>query len=150
MQAGEESVVCDLVARVFEAFVEPGFSPEGVEEFLGYTEPEALAQRAQDNHFVLVAATGDEIVGMIEVRNHDHVSLLFVDARVHRRGIGRGLVQRALDICLNGRPDLQQIDVNSSLYAVPAYERLGFRQVGPERVENGIRFVPMVLELQGR
>lgn len=150
MQAGEESVVCDLVARVFKEFVEPGFSPEGVQEFLGYTEPEALARRAQDNHFVLVAVTEDEIVGMIEVRNHDHVSLLFVDARVHRRGIGRELLQRALDICLDSKPDLQQIDVNSSLYAVPVYERLGFRPVGPERVRNGIRFIPMVLELQGQ
>jgi predicted GNAT family N-acyltransferase len=148
MQAGEESAVCDLVARVFEEFVEPGFSPEGVKEFLGYAEPEALARRARDNHFVLVAVAGDEIVGMIEVRNQDHVSLLFVDARVHRRGIGRELLQRALDICLNSKPNLQQVEVNSSPYAVPVYERLGFRQVGPERVKNGIRFIPMVLELQ--
>ena len=150
MQAGEESAVCDLVARVFEESVEPGFSPEGVQEFLGYAEPTALAQRAQDNHFVLVAATGDEIVGMIEVRNHDHVSLFFVDARVHQRGIGRELMQQALDSCRHNRPDLQQIDVNSSPYAVPVYERLGFRQAGAEQVKNGIRFVPMVLELQGQ
>jgi predicted GNAT family N-acyltransferase len=150
MRPGEEPAVCDLVARVFEAFVEPGFSSEGVQEFLGYAEPDALARRVQDNHFVLVAVTGDEIVGMIEVRSHDHVSLLFVDARVHRRGIGRELLQRALAICRHNRPDLQQVDVNSSLFAVPVYKRLGFRQVGPEQVKNGIRFVPMVLELQGQ
>jgi predicted GNAT family N-acyltransferase len=148
MQPGEESAVCDLIARVFEEFVEPGFSPEGVLEFLGYTKTEALARRAHDNHFVLVAAAEDEIVGMIEVRNHDHVSLFFVDARVHRRGIGRELLQQALDICRHHRPDLRQVDVNSSLYAVPVYERLGFRPAGPEQVKNGIRFVPMVLELQ--
>jgi GNAT superfamily N-acetyltransferase len=150
MQAGEESAVCDLVARVFEEFVAPGFSPEGVREFLGYAEPSALVQRAQDNHFVLVAVTEDQVVGMIEVRNHDHISLFFVDARVHRRGIGRELAGQALDICRHTRPDLKEIDVNSSPYAVPVYERLGFRQVGPERVKNGIRFVPMVLGLQGQ
>ena len=149
MQAGEESVVCDIVARVFEEFVEPGFSPEGVQEFLGYAKPKALAQRAQDNHFVLVAATGDEIVGMIEVRPYVHVSLFLVDARVHRRGIGRELLQRALDTCRHNRPDLLQVDVNSSPYAVPVYERLGLRPAGPEQVKNGIRFIPMVLELLG-
>ena len=150
MQAGEESAVCDLVARVFESFVAPEFSQEGVREFLSYVEPEALAQRAQEGHFVLVAVAQDEIVGMIEVRNHEHISLFFVDARVHRRGIGKDLVGQALDICCHKRPDLQRIDVNSSLYAVPVYERLGFRQAGPERVKNGIRFIPMVREMQGR
>lgn len=150
MHPGEESAVCDLIARVFEEFVEPGFSPKGVQEFLGYAEPTALAQRAKDNHFVLVAVTEHEIVGMIEVRNHEHVSLFFVDARVHRRGVGREMLLRALNTCRHNRPDLRQVDVNSSLYAVPVYERLGFRPAGPEQVKNGIRFIPMVLELQGQ
>ena len=112
--------------------------------------PGSLAQRVQDNHFVLVAIAHDEIVGMIEVRDHDHVSLFFVDPRFHRRGIGKELMQRALDTCRHNRPDLQQIDVNSSSYGVPVYERLGFRPAAPEQVKNGIRFVPMVLELQGQ
>ena len=55
---------------------------------------------------------------------------------------------RALGICLNSKPDLQQIDVNSSLYAEPVYEKLGFRQTGAEQVKNGIRFIPMVLDLR--
>jgi hypothetical protein len=28
---------------------------------------------------------------------------------------------------------------------VPFYRRLGFRETGPERDENGIRYVPMTL-----
>jgi GNAT superfamily N-acetyltransferase len=148
MQTGEEPVVCDLVARVFESLIEPGFSPEGIQEFLKYVEPGALAQRAQADHFVLVAVARDEIVGMVEVRDHSHVSLFFVDAHYHRRGIGRELIQRALDICRRNRQDLQQIDVNSSPYAVPVYKKLGFRQTGAEQVKNGIRFIPMVLELR--
>jgi GNAT superfamily N-acetyltransferase len=148
MQAGEESIVCNIVARVFKGFVEPGFSSEGIQEFLRYVEPGALAQRAQADHFVWVAVAHDEIVGMVEVRDHNHVSLFFVDARYHRRGIGRELIQRALDTCRHNRQNLQQIDVNSSPYAVPVYQKLGFRQTGAEQVENGIRFIPMVLELR--
>ena len=87
---------------------------------------------------------------MIEVRDHDHISLFFVDAPFHQRGIGRELVHRALDICRRNRQDLQRIDVNSSPYAVPVYEKLGFRQAAPEQVKNGIRFIPMVLELPRR
>ncbi|MDH5177722.1 MAG: GNAT family N-acetyltransferase [Gammaproteobacteria bacterium] len=33
--------------------------------------------------------------------------------------------------------------VNASAYAVPAYERLGFRCVGPVKEANGVRFQPM-------
>jgi predicted GNAT family N-acyltransferase len=36
-----------------------------------------------------------------------------------------------------------EISVNSSLYAVEAYERLGFVATDTEQQKNGIRFVPM-------
>ena len=41
-----------------------------------------------------------------------------------------------------------KIDVNSSLWAVPAYEKLGFKQMGPQQELKGIHFVPMVKELE--
>jgi hypothetical protein len=42
---------------------------------------------------------------------------------------------------------LAQVSVNSSPNAVPIYERLGFASWSPEQTVNGIRFVPMLLEL---
>jgi predicted GNAT family N-acyltransferase len=52
-----------------------------------------------------------------------------------------------LRICHANTPELSEISVNSSAYAVPIYEKLGFRPVGNEQVKNGIAFIPMVLKL---
>ena len=44
-------------------------------------------------------------------------------------------------------PDVERVTVNSTRYGVPAYEKLGFRQTGPEREVNGIAFIPMAMQL---
>jgi GNAT superfamily N-acetyltransferase len=147
MQAGEETPVCELIARVFQAFVAPDLTPEGVQEFLKYVQPESLLERSQVNHFVLVGLAQDRIVGVIEVRGYQHVSLLFVDQAYQGRGIARDLWRRALDICRREKPGLAEVSVNSSPYAVPIYEKLGFRSQGPEQNVHGIRFVPMAFDL---
>ena len=147
MQPGEETQVCELITQVFDEFIAPDFSPEGVEEFLKYVQPDALRERSEANHFALVATLGEQIVGVIEIRNHNHISLYFVDQAHLWVGIGKELWRRALAICRRENPELPHISVNSSPYAVPIYEKLGFHQTKAEQVVHGIRFVPMVIEL---
>jgi predicted GNAT family N-acyltransferase len=147
MNPGEEAEVCNLVNHVFDKFVAPHYVEAGIQEFRKYIDPAALQQRSQENHFVLVAVTPDKIVGTIEIRDHCHVCLLFVDQQFQGRGISRELLHRALKICRQCKPELTQVSVNSSPNAVPIYERLGFQQTSPEQTVNGIRFVSMVLEL---
>jgi GNAT superfamily N-acetyltransferase len=147
MQPGEETQVCELIARIFHAFVAADSSPEGVQEFLKYVQPEPLLERSRVNHFVLVAVAQDRIVGVIEVRGYQHVSLLFMDQAYQGQGIARELWRRALSICRKEKPDLAEVSVNSSPYAVPIYEKLGFRPQGLEQTAHGIRFVPMAFDL---
>lgn len=147
MQPGEEGAVVALVARVYGAYVAPQYSEEGNEEFYRYLQADRLAERALSSHSTLVAVVNGEIVGAIEVRQCDHVSLLFVDGRFQGRGISRELLRRALTPCREERPEVDEITVNSSPNAVAVYERLGFRPVGEERTVNGIRFTPMALSL---
>ncbi len=149
MRPGEESAVCALVTRVFDEFIAPDYSDDGVQEFLKYAEPNLLLERSLRNHFVLVATVLEEIVGMIEVREYDHVSLRFVDRRFQRIGIGKELLRRSLEVCRSHKPGLSEISVKSSPYAVAVYQKMGFRQQGPARTVKGICFVPMALELLG-
>ncbi|MDP6582666.1 MAG: GNAT family N-acetyltransferase, partial [Vicinamibacterales bacterium] len=100
------------------------------------------------NHFVLVAMAADRPAGVIELRDNDHVSLLFVDGRFQRHGIARELLTRALSVARPAKPGLDRVTVNSSRFGVPIYERLGFRQTGPERSVNGIVFIPMAHQLE--
>lgn len=148
LQPGEETRVCELVGRVFDEFVAPDFPPEGIEEFLKFIQPDALRERLGTDSFALLATLDDEVVGVIEIRDHEHISLYFVDQAHMGEGIGRELWCRALAICCQEMPNLVQVSVNSSLYAVPIYEKLGFRQTKPEQVVNGIRFVPMAVTLE--
>jgi ribosomal protein S18 acetylase RimI-like enzyme len=147
MKHGEEAEVSDLVLRVFDEFVAPQFSKEGVQEFRNYADPHLFLLRSRWDHFVLLAATQKEIAGMIEVKDDGHVTLFFVDRRFQERGVGGELLRRALEVCQRRNQKLSNATVNSSPNAVGIYERLEFRRAGPEQAEDHIRFVPMVLDL---
>jgi len=144
---GEEEKVCNFVIHVFNEFIAPHYSQEGVNEFLKYVQPDALLQRLQKNHFTLLAMVQNRMVGMIEIRANNHVSLLFVDRSFQRKGISRELLRYALEICRKNKPDLREVTVNASPNAVPVYERLGFRPTRSEQIVHGIHFTPMILKL---
>lgn len=147
MKRGEEGLVFAFVSGVFNEFIAPEYSQEGVEEFMKYIQPDKLASRAQGNHFSLIAELGSEIVGVIEIRNYSHVALLFVDSRFQRRGVGRELLRKALEICRRNDSSLSQLSVHASPNSITAYERMGFKPTDVEQCVNGIRFVPMTLPL---
>lgn len=139
--------VSELVVRVFNQFIAPGFSPEGVQEFYRYIQPSAFLERQKNYHFALISMAQKQVVGVIEVRNYNHVSLLFVAPEFQRRGIAKEIFHRALQICLSNEPQLSQISLKSSSYAVPIYEKLGFHPTGEKQIINGIGFIPMVLKI---
>ena len=94
-----------------------------------------------------MATVDGALAGMIEIRENNHVALLFVDKAHQHHGIAKGLLHAALADARAADPDVERVTVNSSRYGVPAYEKLGFRQTGPERAVNGIAFIPMAMRL---
>jgi GNAT superfamily N-acetyltransferase len=147
MKPGEEGQVIDLVSGVFYQFVAPLFSDEGVTEFMKHADPLALAERIKGDQFVNVAESDGEIIGIIEIREHRHISLFFIKQQHQRKGIGRELLSRAVQKCISTNPELTELTVNSSPNAVSAYRALGFVQRDEEKTVNGIRFMPMSLKI---
>ncbi|HXZ94972.1 MAG TPA: GNAT family N-acetyltransferase [Dehalococcoidia bacterium] len=147
MHPGEEDAVCRLIEDSFNEFVAPDYSNVGVKEFFKYANPQSLKDRAQKNHFVFVASASDadKLAGVIEIRENNHVSLLFVKTEYQNLGIAKKLLELSLERCRKANPSLDHIDVNSSPYAVKIYERLGFKTIGMQQEVNGIRFTPMKL-----
>jgi ribosomal protein S18 acetylase RimI-like enzyme len=143
MQPGEEERVSELVIQVFKTFIAPHYAQHGVEEILSYFNPGALASRARVDHFVLLAKLKDDLVGVIEVRKHSHVSLLFVDGRYQRQGIARQLLNKSIEIIREKNPQLDKLTVNSSPNAVEAYRKMGFLAEGEERIIRGVKFQVM-------
>ena len=150
IKSGEESAVSSFVLEVFNEFVAPLFAEEGVEEFNRYTSADAITGRIENGNMLLVAEAEDEIVGIIEVRENNHVGWLFVDKRFQRTGVGRHLLKNAVELCKERDNTVNRITVNSSPNAVAAYRRFGFRAVEDEKTVNGIRHTPMELTIDAK
>lgn len=136
-----------LVSAVFDEFVAPLFSDRGIREFKAFIEPPKLLERLKTNSFMLTAEIDGEMVGVIGVRDWNHVFLLFVRGDQQGKGIAKALLAEALQRCKTAKPDLAEVTVNSSPNAVEAYRQMGFIPTSEEQLTNGIRYVPMVLDL---
>ena len=140
MKSGQEARIFNLISTVFDEFVETYFLEEGRNEFLKYIDPNSLKERSQSNHINIVALQSQSPIGFI-------VCLFFVAKEFQRKGIGKELFRRSVDLCLQKKSELQKITVNASPNSVPAYKKLGFIEEGYEQIKNGIRFAPMALNL---
>ena len=83
----------------------------------------------------------DTIAGFVVVKNFWNLSHLFVLPAHQRRGIGRRLLEAAIEACRDKSPR-EKIQLNSSAYAADFYATLGFKQTGPgiERPGGSIPF----------
>jgi len=147
MKPGEETVVVDLVMKIFDEFIAPQYSQEGVMEFKKFVCADALAQRSKAGNLVLLAECGQRICGVIEMREMSHIALLFVEKSCQRQGIAKELVLRSIELCRKRNPGIRRITVNSSPNAFEAYQKIGFRGTENEKIKHGIRFIPMELIL---
>lgn len=148
MRDGEAPEVCDLVRQVFDRFIAHEFGEEGRREFFRFVDPGTMQERVRSGGFVLVASRPDELMGMLEFTPPDRIAMLFV--LLPHRGIGRALLDRAVDRIRKGHPGVSTLTVHSSRYAEPSYRRMGFRPVGAPTTENGITYIPMTLDIGGR
>ncbi|MBM62655.1 MAG: GNAT family N-acetyltransferase [Acidobacteria bacterium] len=147
MECADAESVSRLILDSFTEFIADEYSDKGRAEFARYIQPAAIVERTSANHFVLLAVQEHKVVAVIEIRGNDHVALMFVDVKFQRRGIARELLQRAIALARPAKPALDRVTVNSSRFGVAFYEKLGFRQTGPERIVNGIVFIPMAHQL---
>lgn len=117
----------------------------GAEEFFAQITPQAIAGYLQSPEYAyLVAEENDTVAGAVAIRGTTHLFHLFVDPAFQGRGLSRRLWEMAKEAALRaGNPG--EFTVNSSLNAIPVYERFGFEPTSPRMEMNGIAFVPMKL-----
>lgn len=138
----------ELAWKTFLEFEGDVYPPEGVRSFEDFITDSALKRMfIMGTYQMLGAFLNGKIVGMISLRNKTHISLLFVDGGFHRRGIGRALIS-ALSGYVKDEIGQDKLTVNSSPYGVDFYHRLGFRDIGPEKQQDGIIYTPMFLKFK--
>jgi GNAT superfamily N-acetyltransferase len=138
----DAEAISALILRVAHYFtLKP--NGEGAEQFLKSVSPEAIRGYIGDPGLHYLAAFDEgQLVGVAAVRHGTHLFHLFVAPERQRQGIARQLWQAARAAALAAGHD-QGFTVNSTPYAVPIYQRFGFRVTGPRVEKNGIAFVPM-------
>ena len=131
-----------LVGRVFDAYVAPEYSQEGVETFYTFLRAIGTPSRKGEPSVQLFGYfMRSALAGVVAMRECTHIALLFVASEYQRKGVARALLQSVRQDAVAA--EAEYITVNSSPYAVPIYERLGFVAAGPEEERDGIRYTPM-------
>lgn len=140
---GEWDDAMALAWRVFMKFEANDYTPEGIESFQDFITDSVLYRMFVMGAYQLFGAYDNgKMVGMISLRNETHISLLFVDERYHRHGIGRRLIQYVSSYVLNEEGH-NFITVNAAPYAVDFYHRLGFVDTDERQFNDGIWYTPM-------
>ncbi len=142
-QSNEAATLSVFIRSVYDVSVAPHYLQRGNNEFYTYIDSSAIKNRLETNHWILMAENGSQLLGIIEVRDDKHVSMLFVKLDHQRKGIGKQLLEAAIKKANKSNPNLKKMTVHSSPNSLAAYERLGFKPVSQEKMVNGIRFTTM-------
>jgi len=110
-----------------------GFAPETIKEYIGSAR-----------YRYLVALIEGQLVGVLGIRDSERIIHLFVAESYQRRGIARALWGRTKSELMADGGDVRVV-TNSSIYAIPVYERFGFKAIGPRAERAGVTYVPMQL-----
>lgn len=132
-----------LAWKTFLEFEGTDYSPEGIRSFQDFITDSGLKRMYTMGVYQMLSAyIGNKMVGLITLRNETHISLLFVDRYYHKKGIGRALILKLAQYVKQEMGQMR-LTVNASPYGVEFYHRVGFRDLGPVRQQDGIIFTPM-------
>ena len=132
-----------LAWKTFMQFEADVYTAEGVRNFEDFITDTTLHRMfIMGVYQMFVALDRKQIVGMLTLRNTSHISLLFVDEKYHRRGLGRALIGYLQEYLLS-ETSISKITVNAAPYGVAFYHKLGFRDLRPEEEKDGIKYTPM-------
>lgn len=129
-----------LIRDSFNTYVGNDYTEQGRTVFFSFANTNELIKRHDKGNIILVYQKDKQIQGMIEARDHNHICLFFIHPDFQGQGIGRQLYKQLLSYI---KDKTSYIEVNSSVFALPVYEKLGFVVVDELQEVDGIQFVPM-------
>lgn len=138
----------NLIWNVFEEFESPDYCTEGIKSFHEFIEYNSIIEKVKEKSiFFWGCFDCEKLIGVLAIRDLNHICMLFVDKNYHKRGVAKKLMAIGVKYCTESKDDLTELTVNSSPYAVEVYHKLGFKDTNVEQIVNGIRFTPMKLSI---
>lgn len=149
MQEDELDDTLALIKDVFDEFNYDDYDEEGVESFYKFIDEKYIKKQLKSgNMIILVARTNyKEVIGAAGISVENHISLLFVDKKFHKKGIGTNLLKFAINVCKYNDEYIEKVTVNSSPYAIDFYRKYGFEDLSKLQECDGIKFLPMAYKI---
>lgn len=134
-----------LLATLTDQFIAHESAPDTAAVFKLQHNEDGIRGFVAAGMVYYVAEIDGALAGFIALRDNRHVFHMFVDQARHRRGIARALWEVARAAAIKaGNAGL--FTVNSSNYAVPAYQSMGFERTDVMQFKDGIYYNPMQLD----
>jgi GNAT superfamily N-acetyltransferase len=145
----DAEAISRLERSLAEKFITPDYSSTGASVLLESLSPDETRDRMQNGFRYHVALDDGQVIGVAAMIPRGHLFHLFVSDSYQKQGIAKKLWEVVRDEALaNGNPG--RITVNSSKYAVPFYERLGFVKDGGITEKNEVTCQPMIWQIAPR
>ncbi|MDX1810782.1 MAG: GNAT family N-acetyltransferase [Gammaproteobacteria bacterium] len=141
--------VCNMsvLAKILtKKFILPDIEPKARPAFLEMLSPEAFMRNLTADFYYKVANKDQELIGFIGIKNKNHLYHLFVREDMQKQGVAHALWNAMLEIYIEQEKQ-KTFTVNASLNAKGFYEKLGFIAQAETLNRNGVRFVPMLLDV---
>lgn len=149
MQEDELDDTLALIKDVFDEFNYNDYDEEGVESFYKFIDEKYIKKQLKSgNMIILVARTNyKEVIGVAGVSAENHISLLFVNKKFHKKGVGTNLLKFAINVCKYNDEYVEKVTVNSAPYAIDFYRKYGFEDLAKLQECDGIKFLPMAYKI---
>ncbi|MBE5852697.1 MAG: GNAT family N-acetyltransferase [Lachnospiraceae bacterium] len=133
----------ELAWKTFLKFEAAEYGEEGTKHFRDFLSDKMLRRMFIIGEYpVYIALDRDKCIGVISLRNKKHISLLFVDEAYHKCGIATALMNEMKKYVIEEHAGCA-LTVNAAPYAIGFYHKIGFQDVAPQLMQDGIRYTPM-------
>ncbi len=139
--------IAEIKNSVFSKFNHSEYFEKGaIKWYLNFANPKMSdaklleAFHISDESIFYVAEEKGKIIGYIK-GGADRISNLFVKEEHHKKGVGKKLV-KLLEVEAK-KQNSKEIKIRSSIYAVPFYQKMGYKKTTGIRNMNGLKIQPM-------
>lgn len=136
-----------LIHESFTTLAAADWVQHARDRFIEESSPERLAEAIRTSAFSAVEVAGVELRGVVLMRRATSLDLLFVRPSCIRQGVARRLWGAARRHVEASFPDVVQVELNTTPYALPAYRALGFVAISEEFERDGCRATRMAFPL---
>jgi len=115
----------DIIRKCFQTVNSRDYPKKSIEEQVENNSPKNLIERSKKTSY-FVAAEKNDILG---IGGYDKIKVhtFFVDSGLHRKGIGKKIMERVLSEA--NKDGIKTLDAWSTFYAEGFYSSFGFRKI---------------------